>query len=168
MTAAPVCPECKTAARLTDGREIYPHRPDLADKPIYVCDGCTGYVGCHPGTTKPLGTPANYELRNARSKLHNLMLDPLWMEAWRDPAYAADREADASGRKRTAQQRIGDIQRCARTRVYEYLADKLGLTREQCHTGEFDLETCRRAWTALKGVSYSEIRAWARERREAA
>jgi hypothetical protein len=35
--AAPICPTCGTAARLTDGAEIYPHRRDLADKPIWAC-----------------------------------------------------------------------------------------------------------------------------------
>ena len=48
--AAPICPACQTAARLTDGREVYPRRPDLADKPIWVCTVCEDTrVGCQYG-----------------------------------------------------------------------------------------------------------------------
>ena len=45
-------------ARLTDGKERYPHRQDLYELPFWVCDNCGGYVGCHHKTnqrTKPLG-----------------------------------------------------------------------------------------------------------------
>jgi hypothetical protein len=156
--SAPICPTCSRAARRTSGREVYPHRPDLADKPIWRCDRCGGYVGCHPGGTKPLGTPANAELRKARSLLHERLLDPLWKTADRCGEYAPESE-----RARQA------IRRRARTRVYAFLADRLRLSAADCHTGMFDLETCRRAWRVLQGVTYSEIRAWARaEEREAA
>jgi hypothetical protein len=53
--AASVCPTCRTAARLTSGAEVYPARRDLA-KAIWKCDVCPdSYVGCHPGSTAPLG-----------------------------------------------------------------------------------------------------------------
>lgn len=45
-------------ARLTDGAERYPHRPDLYELPFWKCDTCGNYVGCHHKTrapTKPLG-----------------------------------------------------------------------------------------------------------------
>lgn len=67
-------------ARLTDGRERYPHRPDLADIPFWRCDGCGNYVGCHHKTddpTRPLGCIATPQLLQARKKIHAL-LDPLW------------------------------------------------------------------------------------------
>ena len=163
----PTCPACTVFARLTTGAEIYPHRPDLHGKAIWICDGCGAYVGCHPNTIVPLGTPAGPELRVARMRLHNEMIDPLWKDAWRDPAYAVDRPLPSGkqAKRRSVKHKIGDIQRAARTRVYEYLAEQLGLTRDQCHTGLFDIETCRRAWIALRGVSYAEIRAWAHQRR---
>ena len=119
---APDCPACNRLSRLTTGREIYPHRPDLFDKPFYVCDGCKAYCGCHPGTTKPLGTPAGPELRKARGFVHG-RLDPLWRAA-RD-------------RKR------------ARSRIYAWLSKELGIPAEQTHTGLFDIDTCRRAYRAL-------------------
>lgn len=67
-------------ARLTDGKERYPHRPDLYDLPFWKCDTCKNYVGCHHKTitpTKPLGVIATADILNARKKIHAL-LDPLW------------------------------------------------------------------------------------------
>lgn len=151
---APVCPTCTKAARLTDGREVYPHRPDLHGKPIWKCDGCSGYVGCHPGTTEPLGTPANAELRKAREHVHAL-LDPIWQQA--DQFYA-DMKTDRDRKL---------VRRLARVRVYEFLTHSLGITADECHVGMFEIERCRKAWKALHGVDYGTIRAWARQRRAA-
>lgn len=67
-------------ARLTDGAERYPHRPDLSKIPFWRCDTCGNYVGCHWKTrtpTKPLGCIATPQILDARKKLHAL-LDPLW------------------------------------------------------------------------------------------
>jgi len=150
--AAPICPICETTARLTDGREIYPHRPDLADKPIWACTFCGDtYVGCHPGTEDPLGFPADAALREARILLHHRRIDPLWKNA---PVSGGYGRLDTDG--------IKQVQRAARGRVYGFLAARMGLTRETCHTAMFTLEQCREAWAALKGVSYSEIRDWAK------
>lgn len=70
----------KVEARLTDGREIYPHRPDLASLPFWKCDKCGNHVGCHHKTsnpTQPLGVIHTPEIRNARKHIHAL-IDPLW------------------------------------------------------------------------------------------
>lgn len=67
-------------ARLTDGREIYPHRPDLHALPFWRCDACGNFVGCHHQTanrTAPLGCIPTPELKAARKKLHAL-IDPIW------------------------------------------------------------------------------------------
>lgn len=68
------------AARLTDGREIYPHRSDLADLPRWKCDGCGNHVGCHHKTsdpTRPLGNIPSLEISSARQHIHAI-IDPLW------------------------------------------------------------------------------------------
>jgi hypothetical protein len=154
---APICISCQAVARITDGSEVYPHRPDLHHKTIWKCDGCEGYVGCHPGTWKPLGTPANAEVRRARMLLHNDRVDPLWATADKCGLY---RPENVTARWK--------IRKHARHRVYAYLAEKLGVPFDQCHVGMFDLTTCRRAWTALTGVTYPEIREWWKARKEAA
>ncbi len=59
------------------------------------------------------------------------------------------------------------IRATARRRVYAWLSDRLGIPSEETHTGMFDIETCRRAWRALEGISYDEIRAWAKSRQTA-
>ena len=76
------CCECKKKvdARLTDGNEIYPHRPDLENIPYWKCDTCGNYVGCHYKTnnpTSPLGPISTYAIRKKRRKIH-FILDQLW------------------------------------------------------------------------------------------
>jgi len=67
-------------ARLTNGREIYPHRPDLFSLPFWRCDTCKNYVGCHhksKNRTHPLGCIPTREIMEARKRIHAL-IDPLW------------------------------------------------------------------------------------------
>jgi len=67
-------------ARLTDGKEIYPHRVDLFKLPFWKCDDCGNYVGCHHKTSKPtqpLGCIPTKEIKEARIHIHEL-LDPIW------------------------------------------------------------------------------------------
>lgn len=67
-------------ARLTDGREIYPHRPDLGDLPFWRCDACGNFVGCHhksSNRTAPLGCIPTPEIKQARIQIHAI-LDPIW------------------------------------------------------------------------------------------
>lgn len=67
-------------ARLTDGREVCPHRPDLADLPRWKCDACGNSVGTHHKTadrTRPLGNIPNAALKVARMHIHAL-IDPAW------------------------------------------------------------------------------------------
>lgn len=73
------CCQCEkeVEARPTTGAEIYPNYPKLASKNFYRCDGCRGYVGCHPGTITPLGNIPTPELRAMRVKIHG-HLDRLW------------------------------------------------------------------------------------------
>lgn len=67
-------------ARLTNGREVYPHRPDLYALPFWMCDTCRNYVGCHHKTsnpTAPLGNIPSPALREIRKQIHAIA-DPLW------------------------------------------------------------------------------------------
>lgn len=76
------CCNCKKyiKARLTKGKEIYPHREDLKFIPFWKCDTCKGYVGCHYKTntpTAPLGCIPSPEIKEYRTKIHTV-IDPFW------------------------------------------------------------------------------------------
>lgn len=78
------CTGCQkdVQARLTNGAERYPHRPDLADLPFWKCDTCGNYVGCHHKTktpTRPLGVIATPEILDYRKRIH-AVIDPLWKD----------------------------------------------------------------------------------------
>jgi len=72
-------------------------------------------VGCHFGTSRPLGRLADHRLRSARRAAH-AAFDPLW--------------------------RGGPMTRAA---AYRALADSLGLPRGDCHIGGMDEAQCAAA-----------------------
>lgn len=156
---APICPACGTAARLTVGAEVHRRKPHLAERPIWKCDTCPdAYVGCHDGTTVALGTPADKATREARHSLHRWKLDALWQQAVALSAYSR------APRNKGVQ---ADIKKTARQRVYAYLADRMGLTVAETHTGLFSSDQCRIASEILSTVTYAEIRRWAHAQRNA-
>lgn len=110
----------ETEARLTDGKEIYPHRKDLYSLPFWKCDQCENYVGCHHKTknrTKPLGNIPTPELRTARRHIHKI-LDPMWKNG-----------------------------KMKRKDIYSKISDFLGY---QFHTSEIrDIETARNIYSLL-------------------
>lgn len=110
----PVCSYCGNESEKVGGRHIYPHREDLYHLTFYVCDPCKAWVGCHRGTDNPLGRLANAELRQAKSAAHSVF-DQIWKRGLM-PRYKA----------------------------YSWLADQLGIDREDCHIGMFDVDTCER------------------------
>lgn len=74
-----ICPECGGKAKLVDSKKIYSSGSYGLS---WVCERfpyCDTYVGCHKGTTTPLGTLANWKIRKARNRAH-AALDPLWQE----------------------------------------------------------------------------------------
>lgn len=111
-----LCPYCVSEPELVGGEVVYPHRPDLYEKRYYLCRPCDAYVGCHPGTTEPLGRLANSELRKAKQEAH-AAFDPKWMLK------------DGKHRRKYA---------------YAWLASQLRIDSKDCHIGMFDVETCRR------------------------
>lgn len=91
---------------------MYPHRPDLYEKRFYSCAPCKAYVGCHPGTERPLGRLANAQLRSAKMAAHN-NFDQLW-------------------KKKKMKRHV----------AYARLSDKMGIPREKTHIGMFDVTQC--------------------------
>ncbi len=113
------CPYCGSETKLVDSSIIYRR----SYGPAWVCaryPSCDSYVGCHPGTEKPLGRLANKELRDAKMAAH-AAFDPIW----RTPS-------------------ISRTPRQMRHVAYRWLADRLGINPKQCHIGWFDAEMCRR------------------------
>lgn len=123
------CCGCQRAidARLTDGREIYPRRPDLASLPFWRCDGCGNQVGCHHKTknrTKPLGNIATPEIKGARQHIHRI-LDPLWKS--RTPRFA-------------------------RKEIYRMLSEGMGY---EYHTAEIsNLQDARKVYRIIKKITF--------------
>lgn len=110
-----ICPYCNKPTELVNGEVIYPHRSDLKQKLFWYCAKDDAFVGCHPGTEKPLGYPATAFLRSQRSSIHAL-LDPLWR----------------SGAE-------------SRSAVYAKLAKRLGIDEKLCHVAMFDSDRCEAA-----------------------
>lgn len=123
MNRIVACPYCFKPAELVTGKEVYPHRPDLAERKFYECRPCKAYVGVHMGTTKPLGRLANAELRAAKQAAH-AAFDPTWK---------------------------GKLpKQGARKAAYREMADRFGIKGE-LHIGDMDVDQCRRV-VELYGV----------------
>lgn len=156
------CSHCGLECRDALGSEIYPGRRDLAEKVVWVCDNCGARVGSHPNG-KPLGTAANAELRRAREHVHE-KFDPIWKNAPLENCYAPD--GKENGRSWAA--RRAAIQGAARVRCYRWLANRMGMSMDDCHIAMMTIEECRKAWRILSGgITYPEIRAWAKAQKEA-
>jgi len=81
----------------------------------YLCRPCDAYVGVHDGTDQPLGSLANWELRRWRNRAH-AAFDPLWQR----------------GRFRRR-----------RNDAYAWLAEKMGLPKEETHIAMFNVPQCK-------------------------
>ena len=106
------CPYCQSEAVLVDGLRLYPENEALATRLFWKCPNCDAQVGCHPGTTKPLGTLANAELRALRAETHKLF-DQLWI-----------------------------TETFSRTEAYAWLGQHMQIHPAHCHIGMFTMEQC--------------------------
>lgn len=94
----------------------------LRDSRFGLFYGCVRYPACdathgaHPNGD-PLGVPADKETKRARMAAHD-SFDLLW------------KGATKKGRK------------SARKEAYAWLRERLGLTKEECHIGRFDIAMC--------------------------
>lgn len=121
------CTECGgTTHVLGNGRRAYPHRPDLYSKSFWFC-ACGAFVGCHPGTTNALGSPAGKVTKWARSAAH-AAFDPIW-----------------KGRQ------------MSRSEAYRWLADALGIEPRDCHISQMDGDLARRAAAVCKARTASSV-----------
>ena len=67
------CRYCNGNVSIKDSSILYKQSYGL----IHICDSCEAFVGCHKGTSNPLGTLANAELRELRKQAHAVFYS-LW------------------------------------------------------------------------------------------
>jgi ssDNA-binding Zn-finger/Zn-ribbon topoisomerase 1 len=107
------CPYCGSPVVLRDSHYVYHNNKDYGK--MWVCSNfpqCDSYVGCHPGTTIPLGRLADSILRRAKHNAHEAF-DPLWKSGL-----------------------------MTRKEAYIWLSAMLRIPQEECHIGMFDVKTC--------------------------
>lgn len=100
---------------LVENSEIYGGRSYGQWPYAYLCRDCGARIGLHPQTDIPLGTMADKSLREAR----NACKQP-FESIWRHGAMS-------------------------RGKAYRWLSEKMGIAREQCHFGLFNIQQCEQA-----------------------
>lgn len=125
--SAKICPYCKSSTEVVSETDVYGR--EYKGRAMIRC---RNYMVCdaYVGTHdngEPLGRLANKELRNAKKKAHSYF-DPIWQEKYMD-----------------------------RTKLYEDLADYLGLPDKYTHIGMFNKKTCDRViqWSIKR---YNDLR----------
>ena len=80
MKRPKICRYCGGIIRLVPASTIYgasAERLGMTDEKVYQCQNCNARVGCHHGTTRPLGNVANEVLRLKRMETHRVF-DAFW------------------------------------------------------------------------------------------
>ena len=118
------CKYCGGRVRCLRGSEYYVRRPDLHHTRRWVCEDCGASVGCKKGTTQPLGSLADEQLRRMRLYAHKCF-DPLWKDktCTRDCAYRwLSRKMDTS--KDDTHIALYDVTQCAKVIAFSLVALK--------------------------------------------
>lgn len=114
----PRCLHCDGLAEKITDTSVRGHRRGA--RVIWLCRVCDAWVGCRRGTDKPLGLPANAEVRAARRLAHS-HFDQLW--------------------------KSGEM---TRTEAYKWLSSIMGVRYQQAHIALFDADQCRRVIEMVK------------------
>lgn len=130
-----ICPYCNSNVKLENSLKIYGKDYGL----VYICEKypvCDSYVGCHPGSKKPLGRLADKQLRIWKSNAH-AYFDWLW-------------------KKKIKKEKCS--KRYARTKAYSWLSKQLNIDPKDCHIGMFDIELCKRVIEICKPYIKTKLR----------
>lgn len=122
-----ICPYCDKKAEWVENKEIYGKNYGKSYM-IWLCRDCDAYVGCHKNSRKPLGRLADAKTRNARKLTKNLFIEKCLNGNWK-------------------------CEKNLKVSAYHWLSSQLGITREQCHFGDFDIEMCRKVYRVLLNIS---------------
>ena len=117
MEIPKICRYCGGVIRLVSADTVYgeaTERLGMEGEKLYQCQNCNARVGCHKGTTRPLGNVANEMLRLKRVETHQIF-DTYW-------------------RRREM----------SRTQAYRALAAKLHLPESRTHIGGFEMDQCQK------------------------
>ena len=112
-----ICRYCGGAVRLVSASKVYgpaAARLGIERQSFYQCQNCNARVGCHPGSTRPLGNLANEALRMKRMETHHVF-DSFWKERG-----------------------------MSRTQAYKWMAKKMRLSEELAHIGGFEIDRCQK------------------------
>ncbi|WEG13976.1 zinc-finger-containing protein [Pullulanibacillus sp. KACC 23026] len=90
---------------------------------LYVCRPCNAYVGTHGKGKTPLGTMANYNLRQMRKRTH-AAFDPIWK-----------------------------YKRMSRSKAYQWMSEVMNLPPDKAHIGMFDEEQCFELLKHIRAIS---------------
>jgi hypothetical protein len=116
----PLCTYCEEPAEFWPSSAALYNGRDYG--PVWVCEACQAWVGCHPGGKLPLGILADKELRQAKMAAH-AAFDRLWRAKARKEGCSHNR---------------------ARGAAYAWLAQQLGIDPLYCHIGMMNVERCRK------------------------
>ena len=111
------CPYCGAEVVLRDATFVYTSNKAKDYNKVWVCSNypkCDAYVGCHKGTTIPMGRLANARLRTLKKEAHR-QFDPLWKSGL-----------------------------MSRKEAYRWLSNMLNIDLDECHIGMFDIKNCQR------------------------
>lgn len=120
-----------TVCNLCHGKVIYTSNANIYGREygsgkMYFCTNCYAYVGTHePRPKEALGILADEPMRAMKVKCHELF--------------------DRSWKSKTGYEQ----KKRARKRAYQRLARQLGIDKEECHFGYFDLEMLNKAYRIL-------------------
>jgi hypothetical protein len=110
----PLCPYCGKESTEATGKDVYPHREDLAGKRFFQCAPCQAHVGRY-ADGRPLGYLANAETRRARMTAH-AAFDPLWKSGRMTRTQAYEELARAMGiRQEDCHIGMFNIEECKKT-----------------------------------------------------
>ena len=113
-----ICRYCGGVVHLVSAADVYgmaaAKRLGIEQENFYQCQNCNARVGCHKGTTRPLGNLANEALRMKRKETHQIF-DSFWRERG-----------------------------MTRTQGYHWMAKKLRLSEQLAHIGGFEMDRCQR------------------------
>ena len=117
MKKPTICRYCGGIIRLVPAADVYgssTERLGMQNEYLYQCQNCNARVGCHKGTTRPLGNLANETLRLKRKETHQVF-DSFWKERG-----------------------------MTRTQAYHWMAKKLRLSEQLAHIGGFEMDRCQK------------------------